>query len=156
MRLGSALALVFFVGISLAAGFIGSLSTMDSIQGWYATLNRPSWTPPNWVFGPVWTLLYVLMGTSAFLVWRSKKLGKYLAIWLFLGHLLVNLFWSIAFFGMQELLLAMIVILVLLGLIIALMRMYRTHSRLAVYLMVPYLLWVLYASTLNLGFLLLN
>ncbi len=156
MKLGSILALVFFVGISLAAGFIGSLSTMDSIQGWYATLNRPSWTPPNWVFGPVWTLLYVLMGTSAFLVWRSKKIGKYLAIWLFLGHLLVNLFWSIAFFGMQELLLAMIVILVLLGLIIALMRMYAAHSKCAVYLMIPYLLWVTYAATLNLGFLILN
>lgn len=156
MRLGSILALVFFVGISLAAGFIGSLSTMDSIQGWYATLNRPSWTPPNWLFGPAWTLLYVLMGTSAFLVSRSKKIGKYLAIWLFLAHLLVNLFWSVAFFGMHELLLAMIVILVLLGLIVALMRMYRAHSRLAVYLMAPYLLWVLYASTLNLGFLILN
>lgn len=156
MRVGSIVALAFFVGVSLLAGFLGSFFTVDSIQGWYQTLNRPSWTPPNWVFGPVWTTLYVLMGTAAFLVWRSKKVGKYLALWLFLAHLLVNLFWSIAFFGMQELLLAMIVILVLLGLILTLMRMYRAHSRLAVYLMVPYLLWVLYASTLNLGFLALN
>lgn len=156
MRLGSLLALAFFVGISLLAGFVGSLSTMSSIQGWYAVLNQPSWTPPNWVFGPVWTLLYVLMGTSAFLVWRSKKVGKYLALWLFLAHLLVNLFWSVAFFGLHELLLSMIVILVLAGLIVALMRLYRPYSRLAMYLMIPYLLWVAYASTLNLGFLVLN
>lgn len=156
MRCGTIFAFLFFVGVSLAAGFAGSFFTLDSIPGWYATLNRPSWTPPNWVFGPVWTTLYVLMGVSAFLVSRSKKLGKYLALWLFLAHLLVNLFWSIAFFGMHELLLAMIVILVLFGLIVALMRMYRAHSRLAVYLMAPYLLWVLYASTLNLGFLILN
>jgi len=156
MRFGTLFALVFFIGVSLLAGFIGSFSTMDSIQGWYVTLNRPSWTPPNWVFGPVWTTLYVLMGTSAFLVWRSKKIGKYLALWLFLAHLLVNTFWSIAFFGMHELLLSMIVILVLLGLIVTLMRMYRAHSRMAVYLMIPYVLWVLYASTLNLGFLVLN
>ncbi len=76
MKLKDYLALACFILISLLAGFIGSFFTMDQIGSWYATLNRPSWTPPNWVFGPVWTTLYVLMGTAAYLVSRSKKLGK--------------------------------------------------------------------------------
>lgn len=156
MRIGSLLSLAFFVLISLAAGFIGSLFTMDSIATWYATLNRPSWTPPNWVFGPVWTTLYGLMGTAAYLVSRSKKLGKTLVLWLFLAHLLVNTFWSISFFAMQELLLPVIVILFLLALIVILMRLFWRYSHMATYLMVPYLLWVSYATTLNIGILFLN
>ena len=156
MRIGSFLALAFFVLASLSAGFIGSAFTMDSVNGWYATLARPSWTPPNWVFGPVWTTLYVLMGTAAFLVWRSKRLGKSLVLWLFLAHLLVNAFWSIAFFGMHELLLPVLVILLLLALIVLLMRLFWQYSHAATYLMVPYLLWTLYATTLSIGFLALN
>lgn len=156
MKLGSILALAFFVGISLATGFIGSIFTIDSVQTWYTTLNRPFWTPPNWVFGPVWTTLYVLMGTAAYLVSRSKKLGKTFVLWLFLAHLLVNLFWSISFFAMQELLLPVIVIVFLLGLIVLLMRLFWRYSHIATYLMVPYLLWVSYATTLNIGILFLN
>lgn len=156
MKTGSILALAFFILVSLAAGFIGSFFTMDSIQTWYMTLNRPSWTPPNWVFGPVWTTLYVLMGTAAYLVSRSKKLGKSFVLWLFLAHLLVNTFWSIAFFGMHELLLAVFVIVLLFGLILLLMRLFWRYSHMATYLMVPYLLWVSYASTLNIGLLFLN
>ena len=156
MKVGSFLALAFFIAISLAAGFIGSFFTMDSVQTWYTTLNRPSWTPPNWVFGPVWTTLYVLMGTAAYLVSRSKKLGKSFVLWLFLAHLLVNTFWSIAFFAMHELLLSTIVIVLLLGLILLLMRLFWRYSHMATYLMVPYLAWVSYASTLNIGYLFLN
>jgi tryptophan-rich sensory protein len=156
MRIGTILSFAFFVGVSLLAGFAGSFSTMDSITGWYATALKPSWTPPNWVFGPVWTTLYVLMGVAAFLVSRSRRPGKLLVLWLFLAHLLVNAFWTIAFFGMHELLLAAIVILVLLGLIVALMRLFWGHSHAAAWLMLPYLLWVSYATTLSIGFLVLN
>lgn len=156
MRISALLSLAFFVGVSLAAGLIGSFSMMESINGWYTTLVRPSWTPPNWVFGPVWTTLYVLMGVAAFLVSRAKKLGKSLVLWLFLAHLLVNAFWTIAFFGMHELLLAVIVILVLIALILVLMRLYWRYSRMATYLMIPYLAWVLYATSLSVGFLVLN
>jgi benzodiazapine receptor len=156
MTLRSFASLAFFILISLAAGFIGSFFTMDQIPTWYQSLTLPSWTPPNWVFGPVWTLLYVLMGTSAYLVSRSKKLGKSFALWLFLAHLVVNLFWSIAFFGMQEILLGLFVILLLLFLILVLMKLFSRYSRTAVWLLVPYLLWVSYATSLNLGILLLN
>ena len=150
------LALCAFVLISLSAGWLGSVFTMDAIPTWYATLAKPAWNPPNWVFGPVWTALYVLMGTAAYLVSRSRKLGKYPVLWLFFAHLLVNLFWSVAFFGMQEVLLALIVIVFLLGLIALLMRLYWRHSRLATWLMVPYLLWVTYATSLNAAILFLN
>ncbi len=156
MRPGSYAALGFFVGVSLLAGFLGSFATAGSINGWYATLVRPGWTPPNEVFAPVWTLLYILMGTAAFLVSRSKRIGKYFVLWLFLAHLLVNTFWSIAFFALQDLLLSVLVILMLFGLIVTLMRLYWRHSHMAVYLMVPYLAWVTYATTLAVGFLLLN
>lgn len=156
MKAGSLLSLAAFVLASLAAGFFGSFFTMDQIDTWYASLNRPSWTPPNWVFGPVWTTLYVLMGTAAYLVSRSKKLGKTLVLWLFFAHLIVNALWSIVFFGLHELELAFGIIVLLWALIALLMRLYWRHSRLATYLMVPYLLWVSYASSLNLGIIFLN
>jgi len=128
----------------------------DAVSSWYPTLNQPFWTPPSWLFGPVWTTLYVLMGTAAFLVSRSPKRGKVLVLWFFLAHLLVNGFWSIAFFTMQELVLSVVVILLLLALIIALMRLFWHYSHTATYLMVPYLVWVSYATTLAIGFLVLN
>ncbi len=156
MNKGSILWLVFFVGISLLAGFLGSFATMGNVTTWYPTLVHPSWTPPTWVFAPVWTTLYVLMGIAAFLVSQSKKVGKIFVLWLFSAHLLVNAFWSIAFFGMHELQLSVLVILMLLGLIYTLMRLFWRHSHVASYLMVPYLLWVTYATSLTIGFLFLN
>jgi len=156
MRAGSILALAGFVLVSLAAGFFGSFFTMDQIGTWYATLTKPSWTPPNWVFGPVWTTLYILMGVAAFLVSRSKKLGKTLVLWLFFAHLIVNTLWSIVFFGLHELELALAIIVLLLALIVLLMRLYWRYARVATYLMIPYLLWVSYATTLNLGIIFLN
>lgn len=146
----------FFILISLAAGWIGSLATMPAIETWYATLNKPAWTPPNYVFGPVWTLLYVLMGYAAFLVSQSKKAGKTLVLWFFIAHLAVNTLWSVSFFGIKDLLLAQIIIILLLGIIVLLTALFFRYSRAAGWLMVPYVLWVTYASTLNAGVLFLN
>lgn len=156
MRIGSFLALAFFILISLAAGFIGSAFTMSQVDTWYLTLQKPSWNPPSWVFGPVWTTLYVLMGASAFLVSRSKKLGKSLALWFFLAHLVVNTLWSIVFFALHELLLSVLVIVLLLALILVLMRLFWRHSKTATWLLVPYLLWVTFATVLNTTILVLN
>ncbi len=156
MRIGNILSLAFFIGISLLAGFIGSFATAGSIETWYATLVRPSWTPPNWVFGPVWTTLYVLMGTAAYLVARSKKLGKVFVLWFFVAHLVVNTLWSIVFFGMHELLLSVLVILLLDFLIILLIKFFRGYSKTASLLLVPYLLWCLYATSLSIGLFVLN
>lgn len=156
MRFRSALVLALFIAVSLLAGIVGSASMGDSVSTWYPTLQHPWWTPPTWVFGPVWTTLYVLMGIAAFLVSCSRKKGKYFVLWLYVAHLLVNAFWTVAFFALHELTLSVLVILVLLGLIGSLMRLFYPHSKAAAYLLVPYLLWVLYATTLSIGFLALN
>lgn len=156
MRIRSPWTLIVCVGASLLAGFLGSFATMGNVEGWYSTLVYPAWAPPNWVFGPVWTTLYVLMGVAAYLVAVSNRPGKTLVLWLFFAHLILNAFWSIAFFGMHEILLALIVIVILLAIIIILARLFGKYSRTAMLLMVPYVLWVAYATTLNLGFLVLN
>jgi len=146
----------FFIAISLLAGVVGSAFMGTSIETWYPTLVHPSFTPPNWVFGPVWTLLYILMGIAAYLVSRTKKLGVTFVLWLYFAHLIVNAFWSIVFFTLHEILLSVFVILLLLGLIILLAALFYRYSRFAAYLMVPYILWVSYAAALSIGFLVLN
>ena len=147
--------LLAFILLSLAAGALGSLSMGDGLS-WYQTLTLPSWTPPSWVFGPVWTTLYVLMGSAAYLVSRSEKPGRVFVLWFFVAHLVVNALWSITFFGLHEILLSTLVIVLLLFLIILLVAVFFRYSRTAGYLLLPYLLWVSYATTLNLGILFLN
>ncbi|MBU1292880.1 tryptophan-rich sensory protein [Patescibacteria group bacterium] len=156
MRIGNILSLVFFIALSLSAGFIGSFATAGSIETWYTTLTQPSWTPPNWIFGPVWTTLYVLMGTAAYLVSRSKGVRKVFTLWFFVAHLVVNTLWSIVFFGLHELLLAVLVIVLLDVLILILIRLFWKHSHIAAYLLLPYLAWCLYATSLSIGLLVLN
>jgi len=137
--------------MSLAAGAIGSAFTVTGINSWYQYLVKPSFNPPNWVFGPVWTTLYILMGISLYLIWKDglKKDFVKNSFLLFILNLVLNSFWSIAFFGMQNPALAFIVIillwLVILGLII---RFYKIN-KLASYLLIPYILWVSFASVLN-------
>jgi len=142
--------------LSLSAGYLGTVYTIPSITGWYASLAHPVWTPPNWVFGPVWTTLYILMGIAAGFVWKSDKKGKKTAIALFLVHLLVNAAWSIIFFGFHMIGLGLAVIALLWLLVVVLMYLYAPLSKRAVKLMIPYLLWVTYALTLNLGIMLMN
>lgn len=141
---------------SLAAGGIGSLATTRNIPTWYAGLVRPSWTPPNWVFGPVWTTLYILMGSAAALVWNSGAGYASLPMLFFAANLIVNTAWSLVFFGMRQKSLGLAVIVLLWLIIIAMMAAFWPYSHLATYLLAPYLLWVTYASTLNLGIVILN
>ncbi len=144
------------IGAPFLAGAIGGLFTTPNVTTWYRALARPSWTPPSWVFGPVWTTLYLLMGIAAALVWQKGKLGRGFALAIFFVQLVVNALWSVVFFGLHSPLFAMLVIIVLLVLIVWLMRLFAAQSRAAAWLLAPYLLWVLYASTLNLGIVLLN
>lgn len=144
------------IGVSLLAGFWGSTATVPSIAGWYSTLNKPFWTPPNWVFMPMWTLLYILMGASVALVWNAGKRKALLPVLFFLVHLAVNAYWSIAFFGNHDPRTALAVIVVMCFMIVVMMVWFWRYSRTATYLLTPYLLWVGYASSLNLGILVLN
>ncbi len=137
------------------AGFIGSTATFPAISSWYVYLNKPFFSPPNWLFGPVWTLLYLLMGISLYLVWNSKKKNSD-AVKLFFAHLIINLSWSIAFFGLKNVVLAMVVIIILWLMIVRIIQKFYVINKTAAYLLVPYILWVSFASLLNFAILVLN
>ena len=140
------------------AGVIGSVFTLSSIPTWYATLNKPFFTPPNWVFGPVWITLYTLMGVSLFLVWKkgTKSRQNRIALGLFGVQLVLNALWSVIFFGMQSIIGGLIVIIALwFVLITTSVRFYKIDTR-AGHLLVPYLLWLSLATALNAFLLILN
>lgn len=137
--------------VCLFAGFIGSFFTVDSIATWYATLQKPAFNPPNWVFGPIWTTLYILMGISAYMVWVKgwDKKEVSIALWVFSLQLVLNTLWSIIFFGAKELFSAFVEIVFLWLAIVATIFMFSRVSRNAALVMVPYLLWVSFAAFLN-------
>ncbi len=144
--------LCVFVGICFVAAAIGSWFTVASVKTWYPTLLKPAGTPPPWVFGPVWSTLYVLTGTAAWLVWqRRPAAGVMTALALFFVQLTLNATWSLVFFGLRQPGLALLDILALLAAILATMTHFARLSRPAFWLMTPYLAWVLYAMYLNFG-----
>ena len=137
--------------MSLAAGAIGSMATVTGINSWYSELIKPSFNPPNWIFGPVWTILYILMGIALYLIWQDglKKAFVKNSFMLFIVNLVLNSFWSIAFFGMQNPALAFLVIILLWLVILTLILRFYKINKLASYLLIPYILWVSFASVLN-------
>lgn len=142
--------LVVFVGVCLAVGLLGSIATTPEVGGWYRTLNKPTWNPPDSVFGPVWTALYITMGIAAWLVW--KKWGFSAAripLGLFGLQLVLNAAWSWIFFGMHRPDLAFVEILFLWLAIVATMVAFFRCSQLAGWLLTPYLAWVSFAAVLN-------
>ena len=150
--------LLISIGISLSAGLIGSIFTADAIPTWYAGLTKPDFNPPNWIFAPVWTTLYILMGISLYLVW-VKEGGKRLkraAIWFFFFQLILNTLWSILFFGFKNPLLAFIEILMLWLSIGMTIILFQRFSRTAAQLLLPYMVWVTFATVLNGAIMLLN
>ncbi|WP_254536373.1 TspO/MBR family protein [Halomarina litorea] len=138
-------------------GITGAVFTATGVESWYTTLERPELAPPNWVFGPVWTTLYALMGVAAWLVWREGR-GRELqvALGLFGVQLALNFAWSFVFFGAQEILWALVVIVALLAAIVATMGAFWRIDRRAALLLVPYLAWVSFATYLNYAFWVLN
>ncbi len=143
--------LIFSLGICLGAGVLGSFFTINSIPTWYQTLNKPFFFPPNWIFGPVWTILYILMGYSLYLVWVKNKVP--VIFWI---QLILNAVWSIIFFGFKNPTLALIDIIALWVTIILTIKVFAKINKLSAYLLYPYLAWVLFASILNLAIVLLN
>ncbi|MCW1922412.1 tryptophan-rich sensory protein [Luteolibacter arcticus] len=139
-------------------GGVGGFVTASSIGSWYAALERPPGTPPNAVFGPVWTVLYAFMGIAFALVWHRAPAGpaKRTALTAFFIQLLLNLVWTPIFFGAHQLAAALVVIALLIVAIIVTIVRFRPLDRLAAALLVPYLLWVCYATYLNAGFFVLN
>ena len=143
----SAFGLAGWLAASLAAGFIGSRYMPGA---WYEALVKPAWTPPGWVFAPVWTLLYVLMGVAAWLVWsRVRFKGARVALSLFIVQLALNALWSYVFFGAHRIDLAFFEILVLWGVILIVTGLFRREVSAAGLLMLPYVFWVGFAAYLN-------
>lgn len=153
------LQIILWIVISLLSGFIGSYFTISAIPTWYAQLHKPVFNPPNWVFGPVWTTLYIMMGTAMGLVSVQKikkKMSKKPAYVAFGLQLLFNCLWSIVFFGLKLPALALLGIALLWVAIATTIKVFYPINRIAAYLMIPYLLWVSFASLLNLMIVLLN
>lgn len=149
---------VLSIAICETAGLIGSVFTFSSIPTWYATLVKPPLNPPSWVFGPVWTILYALMGIAAFLIWQKLEKNKKAkeSLMIFGLQLTLNTLWSIVFFGLQMPGLAFIIIVMMWLAIAGTIFSFAKISRTAAYLLVPYLIWVSFASYLNFGLWFLN
>lgn len=158
MKLKGVVLLIFCIVISELAGIIGSIFTFNAIPTWYATLNKPAFSPPNWLFGPVWTTLYLLMGISLFLVLRKgfKKKGVRAASIIFGIQLMLNALWSIIFFGLGNIGFAFFWILLLWFFILLTMIEFYRISKPASFLLLPYILWVSFASALNFAVWMLN
>ena len=146
------------VVVCLMVGYLSSFATQSSIDSWYVTLNKPSFNPPNWIFAPVWTLLYIGMGVAAGLVWARGFYHKWVqtALYHFAFQLMFNALWSVVFFGFQKPFWALMVILTLLVLIVLTIKWFRVVSKVAAWLMVPYLAWVCFATVLNFSIWTLN
>ena len=149
-RLNDSLGLVGFLVICFAIAAIGGSVTSGSVGTWYVTLNKPSFNPPNWIFGPVWTVLYAMMAIAAWRVWRVVGWRNgFEALFLFAIQLGLNLAWSVLFFGLHRVGSAMVCIVALWLAIAATAAAFRKIDRLAAWLMVPYLAWVFFAALLN-------
>jgi len=141
-------ALVVFLGLTLGIGALGGIATSSNIAGWYATLNRPDIAPPNWVFAPVWTALYVLMAIAAWRVWRVAGTRSQPML-LFAIQLVLNCAWSFIFFGAHQIGAALAEVIVMLGFIVWTTLSFRTYEGTAAWLMAPYVAWVSFATILN-------
>ena len=152
------LKLIISILICQLAGFIGSIFTSSTVSNWYLTLSKPSFNPPSWVFSPVWITLFLLMGISLYLVWIkdiNKKIVR-IALTFFGIQLILNILWSVFFFGLKSPLLAFIEIIILwIFILITIIKFYRV-SKTAAYLLIPYILWVGFAAVLNLLIVLIN
>jgi translocator protein len=157
MKKSTILKLIVSLILPLGIGAFAGIFTMDAIPGWYETLNQPSFNPPNWVFGPVWTTLYFLMGISLFLIWKqsiSKERNR--AILVFCIQLFLNFCWSFLFFYYHEIGPALVEIILLWLSIFSMILLFYRIKPLAGYINIPYILWVTFAIILNAAYYFLN
>ncbi len=146
----SIIILILFILICQSVGIIGATFTMSSLDNWYRTIQKPSWNPPDWIFGPVWTTLYAIMGFSMWTIWKNRATQKISwCIIIFIIQLLLNGIWTPLFFGLKNPALALIDIMFLFSAIIATIIIFYKVNRLASLILIPYLLWVGFATILN-------
>ena len=157
MKINDILKLVASVILCQVAGFLGSLFTTPAIPTWYATLKKPFFNPPNWIFSPVWISLFILMGISLFFVWRRPDHPKFkIAFIFFFVQLILNILWSVAFFGLRSPLLGLMdIVLLWIAILFTIVNFFKV-SKMAGVLLLPYLLWVSFAALLNFSLWILN
>ena len=149
------LSFILFFIITYSASFIGGFATVSFKEPWYSQLVKSNYNPPDWVFAPIWTTLYLMMTLAIWFYWHSKN-RDINTIYVYFIHIVFNTTWSIVFFGLHQILLALIVLLVLIFLIIVLILKFKRVNLVSYYLMIPYLLWTIYALILNFNLLILN
>lgn len=153
---------IYYVSIAvfvcLLVGFLSSFATQSSVNSWYLTLNKPSFNPPNWVFAPVWTVLYILMGIAAGLVWAKGYYHLWVktALYHFVFQLLLNALWSVVFFGLKNPFIALLIITGLNVLLLFTFKSFKVADTKAAYLLLPYMVWVGFATVLNFAIWYLN
>ena len=158
MKIVNILRLIVSILICQLAGFIGSIFTTPAIPTWYESLKKPLFNPPNWIFGPVWVSLYLLMGISLFVIWqrRANNLQTKRGLILFFAQLILNAFWSVAFFGLKSPFSGFIIIVLLWVAIFLTIQNFLKISKIAALLLLPYILWVSFAAVLNFSLWILN
>jgi benzodiazapine receptor len=163
MRIRSALVLVAFLAISFGVAALGTVATIQNVDGWYETAQKAPWSPPNALFAPVWTLLYTLMSVAAWLVWRQRKrVNVRPALTVYVVQLVLNALWTPVFFGLYPsigapaLWTALAIILALDVLVLVTMLRFWPVQKAAAWMLVPYWAWVLFATTLNAAVAVLN
>ncbi len=149
------LSFILFFIITFSASFIGGLVTIRFKDPWYSELIKSNFNPPDWIFAPVWTTLYLMMTLAIWFFWHSKKRNLN-TIYLYFIHILFNTTWSIVFFGLHQIFLALFVLIGLILMIIILMLRFKRVNIVSYYLMIPYLLWCCFALFLNFNLLILN
>jgi benzodiazapine receptor len=157
MRANQITKLVVSLLVPLAIGGLAGAFTAEAIPEWYASLNQPSFNPPNWVFGPVWTILYIILGISLFIIWKLESGKKRnLAIFIFMVQILLNFGWSLFFFYFKMIGLALIDIAALWIMIVVMLVRFHKLNPLAAYINIPYIVWVTFATVLNADYFSLN
>ena len=149
MKIKNFLKLVVSLAVCQLAGAIGALFTVSSVKVWYSTLSLPSLNPPSWVFGPVWTILYILMGIALYLIWQSNSKDRNRVLWLFAVQLVLNAIWSPIFFGTHAIGLALVIIIFMWSAIAMTIFVSQKISKTIAWLLVPYIAWVSFATYLN-------
>ena len=149
------LSLILFSIITFSASFIGGLVSISLREPWYSDLIKSNYNPPDWIFAPVWTMLYLMMTLAIWFFWHSKKRDVN-TIYIYFIHIVFNATWSIVFFGFHQIFFALIVLVILITLIIILIIRFKRVNFVSYYLMIPYLLWCLYALFLNYNLMILN
>ena len=149
------LSLLIFAIITFIPSFIGRFATLSSKEPWYSSLNRSSFTPPDWVFAPVWTTLYLFMTIAIWSVWH-KNYKNVNIVYLYIIHLFFNTTWSVVFFVFHNMVLALLILIILIALIINLILRFKRVKKLSAYLMIPYLLWCSFALILNTSLIIIN